>query len=160
MSIRQIHMQFTFSKLSTTSTTWTSRVNPSISDATHVPQPKSTQSQTIEMSSASTNFDLQCECPGTNQINRKTPNVKYIYQLHMLYGSRKLIIKKSGARSQNSFFESTLRTCDPHPSKSKLWTGLKQVKLHPMLIRIGAICVLFSKKFWICHSHFNLRNVA
>jgi hypothetical protein len=30
------------------------------------------------------------------------------------YGSRKLIIKKSGARAQNSIFASTLRTCDPH----------------------------------------------
>jgi hypothetical protein len=51
-------------------------------------------------------------------------------------GSRKTIIKKSGARAQNSIFESTRRTCDPHrffvmfestlgtcdphPSKSKL----------------------------------------
>jgi hypothetical protein len=30
------------------------------------------------------------------------------------YGSRKLIIKKSGARAQNSSFESTLGTYDPH----------------------------------------------
>jgi hypothetical protein len=40
-------------------------------------------------------------------------------------------------------FESTLRICDPHPSKSKLWTGLKQVKLHAMLIRIGAFSAFF-----------------
>jgi hypothetical protein len=91
------------------------------------------------------------------------------------YGSRKLIIKKSGARAQNSMFESTLRTCvphrfwvifestlrtciphrfwvifestlrtcDPHPSKTKLRTCLKHDKLHPILVRIGAGCVLF-----------------
>jgi hypothetical protein len=40
-----------------------------------------------------------------------------------------------------AIFESTLGTCDPHPSKSTLLTGLKQVKLRPMLIRIGADCV-------------------
>jgi hypothetical protein len=71
-------------------------------------------------------------------------------------GIRKWIIKKSGARAQHSIFEhpgdmrpppfeaifeSTLGTCDPHPSKSTLLTGLKQVKLRPMLIRIGADCV-------------------
>jgi hypothetical protein len=33
---------------------------------------------------------------------------------HVRNGSRKLIIKKSGVRAQNSIFESTLRTRDPH----------------------------------------------
>jgi hypothetical protein len=80
--------------------------------------------------------------------------------IHVPYGSRKLIIKQSGARAQNSIFESTLRTCDPHrfvveisertlrtcdphPSTSKLWTGPKHVKVRPILIRIGAVCVVF-----------------
>jgi hypothetical protein len=39
--------------------------------------------------------------------------------------------------------ESTLRTSDPHPSKSKLWTGPKRVKLRPILVRIGVVCVFF-----------------
>jgi hypothetical protein len=81
--------------------------------------------------------------------------ISYIFRKLMnLYGSRTLIIKKSGARAQNSMFESTLRTCDPffaicestlrtcdpHPSKSKLWTGPKQVKSYLNLIWSGAIC--------------------
>jgi hypothetical protein len=72
--------------------------------------------------------------------------------------------KKVGARTQHSLvrnriclstlrtciphrcgviFESTLRTRDPHPSKSKLWTGLKQVELRPILKRIGTCCGFF-----------------
>jgi hypothetical protein len=49
---------------------------------------------------------------------------------------------------------------DPHPSKSKLWTGLKQVKKHRILTRIVPDWIFCSRKFETRHSRRNLRHAA
>ena len=90
------HAIYILQTKSMTSTLWTHQINLSISDATTVPQPKSTTSQTIDMASGSMNFDLQCECPEASRINRQlkmryassirrwnSEHIKYTYQIHM-----------------------------------------------------------------------------
>jgi hypothetical protein len=76
--------------------------------------------------------------------NKQHKHETYKHQdMRRVYGSRKLIIKTSGARAQNSMcestlrtcdrhflviFESTLRTCDPHPSNTTLnWSETRQI---------------------------------